>query len=156
MPLLWQSPPQQNSHSLPAPSERILNLPFHLREFTDWPHIGTEDACSILPGWPSSGTAATTPLSVSQRLTFPRIIRQEQPPIKTETAIMTTTREEMAEDNRREGGGLLGWRIRGGHRSLLDAVTQTCVLGFLGWETSRMRLAIAIKTKRGRRRLVQR
>ena len=38
--------------------------------------------------------------------------KAETPPIKTAKAIVTTTREEMAEDDQWEGGGgLLGWGI---------------------------------------------
>ena len=37
----------------------------------------------------------------------------------------------MAEDNRQEGGGLTGWGICGGQRSLSDAVTRTYALGSL-------------------------
>ena len=61
-----QLPPSPNSHSLPAPLDRIRNLLFRLRAFTARPHTEIEDTGSI----------------------------------KTLTAIMTTTREDMAEDNR--------------------------------------------------------
>ena len=101
-PLQGQSPPPPNSQSFLAPSDRIWNLPFCLSSFKARPHNGTEDTCSTLPVRPSSGTATTTPSSLSPQLTAtsPWIIRQKPPPIKTSTAIMTTTREEMAEDKR--------------------------------------------------------
>ena len=127
------SPPPPNSHSLPALSDRIQNLQSRLRAFTARPYTGTEYTFSILPSRPLSGTATTTPCSLYFWLTatFLLIIRQKTPPTKTVTALITTTREEMAEDNRREGGGLTGWGIWGGQRSLSDAVNRTCTLGLL-------------------------
>ena len=131
----WQrrSPLPPNSPSLPASSDWIRNLPSRRSTITARSHSGTEDTCRILPGWPPSGTATTTPWSRSSRLTatFPQIIMQRSPPMKTVTAIMTTTREEIAEDNQWEGGGLPGWGIWGGQRSLSDAETWTCALGSL-------------------------
>ena len=128
-----QSSPPPNLNSLPDPSYRIRHLPSCLILFTARTHTGTEDTCSILPGRSSGGTSTTRPWSLSFLLTatFPRIIRQKPPLNKTATAIMTTTREEMAEDSRREGGGLPGWGIWGGQRSLSDVVTWTCALGLL-------------------------
>ena len=128
-----KSPQPPNLHSLPAPSDRTRNLPSCLCVFRAWPHTGTEDTCSILPVQTSSDTATTTTWSLYLRLTatFPQIIRHKPPLIKTSTAIMTTTREEMTEDNRQEGEGLPGWGIWGGQSSLSDAVTRTCMLGSL-------------------------
>ena len=109
-PLQGQSPLPPNSPSLPAPSDGIQNLPSRRRAITDIPHTGTEYTFCIRPGRPTSGTATTSPRIQSLRITstFPRIIRHKPPLIHTATAIMTTTRDEKAEDNRREGEGLPG------------------------------------------------
>ena len=105
-----RSPPPPNSPSLPSPSDGIRNLPSHQRVITAWPHTGIEHTFHTLSGQPLRGTANTTPCSQSSRITaaFLQIIRQKPSPMKTVTKIMTTTREEMAEDNWREGGGLPG------------------------------------------------
>ena len=100
------------------------------------PHTGTDDTCRILPSWPLSSTATTTPWNRSLRLTnnFPQIIRHKPPPMKTATAIMTTTREEMAEDNRQEGGGLPGCGIWGGRLKLKNIyLSNRLVLSSPAW-----------------------
>ena len=60
-PFQGQSPPPSNDQSLPDLSDRTRKLPLRLRAFTDRPHTGTDDTCSILPGWPLSGTRTKTP-----------------------------------------------------------------------------------------------
>ena len=128
-----QSNPSPNLPSLPALSVGIQNLPSRRRMIAARPHTGTEDTCRIVPGWPLSSTATTTPWNQYLRITttFPRIIRQKPPLMNTGISIMTTTREKMVEDNRREGGGLPGWRVWGRQRLLLDVVIRTCVIGSL-------------------------
>ena len=160
MHLQGQSPLPPNFPSLPSLSDGIQNLPSCWQAIMDLPHTRTDDTCLILPSWPSSGTATTITWLWSLRLTatFPRIIRHKPPPMKKATAIMTTTREEMAEYNWQEGVGHPGWGIWRGQRSLSHVVTETWALGSLpivqmggvricqGWQSIRW-LSVTVAAK---------